>query len=96
MQQGETVVKELKASQEKAISQASELHVKEVEELRSQADKLKQELSSSKERTQELEKLVSELQSYKEQVQVSTYKWLVWCVNLGDDNKAVRYNEILR
>ena len=73
MQQGETTVKELKASQEKAISQSSELHGKEVEELRGQADKLKLELSSSKERTHELEKLVSELQSYKEQVQVSTW-----------------------
>lgn len=40
--------------------------------LQSQADKLKQDLSSSKDKTQELEKLVSELQTYKEQAQVST------------------------
>ncbi len=66
------MVEELKASQEKSLSQASELHVKEREVLQSQVDKLKQELSSSKDKTQELEKLVSELQPYKEQAQVST------------------------
>lgn len=46
--------------------------MKELEVLQSQVDKLKQELSSSKDKTQELEKLVSELQPYKEQAQVST------------------------
>lgn len=40
--------------------------------LQSQVDKLKQDLSSSKDKTQELEKLVSELKPFKEQVQVST------------------------
>lgn len=72
MQQGESLSSELKTSQEKALSQASKLHVKELEVLQSQVDKLKQELSSSKDKTQELQKLVSELQPYKEQVQVST------------------------
>lgn len=66
------MVEELKASQEKSLSQASELHVKELEVLQSQVDKLKQDLSSSKDKSQELEKLVSELQPYKEQAQVST------------------------
>lgn len=66
------MVEELKASQEKSFSQASELHVKELEVLQSQVDKLKQELSSSKNKTEDLEKLVSELQPYKEQAQVST------------------------
>lgn len=40
--------------------------------LQSEVNKLKQDLSSSKDKTQELEKLVSELQPYKEQAQVST------------------------
>lgn len=71
MQQGETLVKELKVSQEKALSQSSELHAKELNELHGQADQLKQDLTTSRDRTQELEKLVSELQPYKEQVQVS-------------------------
>ncbi|XP_044052290.1 CAP-Gly domain-containing linker protein 1 isoform X7 [Siniperca chuatsi] len=71
VKQGETLVEELKASQEKSFSQASELHAKELEVLQSQVDKLKQELSSSTDKTQELEKLVSELQPYKEQAQAS-------------------------
>uniref|UniRef100_A0A3Q1CNA0 CAP-Gly domain-containing protein n=1 Tax=Amphiprion ocellaris TaxID=80972 RepID=A0A3Q1CNA0_AMPOC len=71
VKQSENLVEELKASQEKSLSQASELHVKELEVLQSQADKLKQDLSSSKDKNQELEKLVSELQPYKEQVQAS-------------------------
>lgn len=73
VKQGETLVEELKTSQEKSICQASELHAKEVEVLQSQVDKLKQDLSFSKDKTQELEKLVSELQTYKEQAQVSTH-----------------------
>lgn len=72
VKQGETLVEDLKGSQEKSLSQVSELHAKEVEVLQSQADKLSQELSSSKNKTQELEKLVSELQPYKEQAQVRT------------------------
>ncbi|XP_031164833.1 CAP-Gly domain-containing linker protein 1 isoform X8 [Sander lucioperca] len=71
VKQGETLVEELKASQEKSLSQASELHVKELEVLQCQVDKWKQELSSSTDKTQELEKLVSELQPYKEQVQAT-------------------------
>ncbi|XP_035514473.1 CAP-Gly domain-containing linker protein 1 isoform X5 [Morone saxatilis] len=71
VKQGETLVEELKASQEKSLSQASELHVKELEVLQNQVDKLKQDLSSSKDKTQELDKLVSELQPYKEQVQAT-------------------------
>lgn len=71
VKQGETLVEELKASQEKSFIQASELHVKELALLRSQVDKFKQELSSSKDKTQELEKLVSELQSYKDQAQAT-------------------------
>lgn len=72
MQQGETLAAELKVSQEKALSEASELHVKELEVQQDQIDKLKQEISSSKDKSQELEKLVSELQPYKEQAQVRT------------------------
>ncbi|KAM4616128.1 CAP-Gly domain-containing linker protein 1 isoform 2-T2 [Polymixia lowei] len=71
VQNGETLVKELKASQENAFSQSSELHVKELEVLQGQAKNLKEELSSSRDRTQELEKLVSELQPYKEQAQAA-------------------------
>lgn len=66
------MVEDLKASQEKSQSQASERHAKEVEVLQSQADKFSQELSSSKKKIQELEKLVSDLQTYKEQAQVKT------------------------
>uniref|UniRef100_UPI0037E7F1D5 CAP-Gly domain-containing linker protein 1 isoform X4 n=1 Tax=Semicossyphus pulcher TaxID=241346 RepID=UPI0037E7F1D5 len=71
VKQGETRAEELKASQEKSISDSSELHVKELGALNTQVDKLKQELSSSKDKTQELEKLVSELQPYKEQAQAT-------------------------
>jgi len=45
--------------------------VKQLKELQTQVEKLRQELSSSKDKTQELEKMVSELQPYKEQAQVS-------------------------
>ncbi|XP_068460998.1 CAP-Gly domain-containing linker protein 1 isoform X4 [Clinocottus analis] len=71
VEQGETLVEELKASQEKSISKVSELHVKELEVLHSQVDKLKQELSSNKDTNLELEKLVSELQPYKERAQAT-------------------------
>lgn len=70
VKRGETLAEELKASQEKSASQASELHAKEVEVLQNQVDKLKQELSSSKGKAEELEKSVSELQAFKEQAQV--------------------------
>lgn len=72
VKQGETLAEELKASQENSVSQASELHAKEVEMLQNQVDKLEQELSSSKDKSKELEKSVSELQAYKEQAQVQT------------------------
>lgn len=72
MQQDKTVTEELKSSQEKALSQASELHVKEREVLQGQVDKLKQDLLTSKDKTEELQTQVSELQPYKEQVQVRT------------------------
>ncbi|KAM6945118.1 CAP-Gly domain-containing linker protein 1 isoform 3-T4 [Lycodopsis pacificus] len=71
VKQGETLVEELKASQEKSVSQVSELHVRELEVLQSRVDKLKQELSSDKDKHLELEKLVSELQPYKEQAQAT-------------------------
>ncbi|XP_060894922.1 CAP-Gly domain-containing linker protein 1 isoform X6 [Labrus mixtus] len=69
VKQSQTQVEELKASHQKATSEASELHVKELDVLKGQVDKLKQELTSSKNKTQELEKSVSELQPYKEQAQ---------------------------
>lgn len=72
MKQGETLAEELKASQENSLSQASELHSKEVEMLQNQVDKLEQELSSSKDKSAELAKSISELQAYKEQAQVKT------------------------
>lgn len=62
----------MKATQEKSLHQTSELHAKELEVLQSQVNKLKEELSSSRDKSQELEKLVSELQAYKERAQVST------------------------
>ncbi|XP_074493969.1 CAP-Gly domain-containing linker protein 1 isoform X7 [Sebastes fasciatus] len=71
VKQGETLVEELKASQEKSISEASKLNVKKLKVLQSQVDTLKQELSSSKDKTQELETFVSELQPYKEQAQAT-------------------------
>lgn len=72
VKQGETLVEQMKATQEKSLHQTSELHAKELEVLQSQVNKLKEELSSSRDKSQELEKLVSELQAYKEQAQVST------------------------
>lgn len=80
VKRGETLAEEMKASQENSISQASELHAKEVEMLRNQVDKLEQELSSSKDKSTELEKSVSELQAYKEQAQVKTNKKKCLCV----------------
>ncbi|XP_056137752.1 CAP-Gly domain-containing linker protein 1 isoform X1 [Lampris incognitus] len=71
VEQGESQVKELKTSHEKALSQSSELHAKELEELQSDSNKLKQEVTCSRDRTEELEKLVSELQPYKEQAQAA-------------------------
>lgn len=62
----------MKTTQEKSRHQTSELHTKEVEALQSQVNKLKGELSSSRDKTQELEKSVTELQAFKEQTQVST------------------------
>lgn len=70
VKEGETLAEELKASQQSSVSQASELHAKEVELLQNQVDKLEQELSSSKVKSEALEKSVSELQAYKEQAQV--------------------------
>lgn len=78
MKQGETLAEELRASQQNSVSQASELHAKEVEMLQSQVEKLEQELSSSKVKSEELEKSVSELQAYKEQAQVKQKQ--NWCV----------------
>lgn len=62
----------MKATQEKSQHQTTELHAKEVEALQSQLNKLKGELSSSRDKSQELEKSVTELQAFKEQTQVST------------------------
>lgn len=70
MKQSETSAQQLKASHEKSASEASELHGKELEALQKQVDALKQELSSSQGRSQELEKQVTELRPYKEQTQV--------------------------
>ncbi|XP_056274355.1 CAP-Gly domain-containing linker protein 1 isoform X2 [Pseudoliparis swirei] len=69
VRQGEALVEELQASQEKSTSQVSELHVKELEVLQSQVDELKRELSSNRDTNLELEKLVSELQLSKEQAE---------------------------
>uniref|UniRef100_A0A1A7W9X1 CAP-GLY domain containing linker protein 1a n=1 Tax=Iconisemion striatum TaxID=60296 RepID=A0A1A7W9X1_9TELE len=71
LKQNELLLEDLKASKEKSLSEASELHVKELEVLQTHVDKLKSELSSSKDKTQDLEKMVSELQSYKEQAQAT-------------------------
>lgn len=70
VKQSETSAQQLKASQEKSASEASELHGKELEALQKQVDALKQELSSSQSRSQELEKQVTELRPYKDQTQV--------------------------
>ncbi|KAM9392460.1 CAP-Gly domain-containing linker protein 1 isoform 2-T3 [Pholidichthys leucotaenia] len=71
VQESESLVEELKASQEKALSEASDVHMKEHEVLQGQVVKLEEELISSKDKTQELEQRVSELQPYKEQVQAT-------------------------
>lgn len=62
----------MKATHEKSRHQISKLHAKEVEALQSQVNKLKEELSSSRDKSQELEKSVTELQAFKEQTYVST------------------------
>lgn len=66
------MVEEMKVTQDKSRHQTAELHAKEVEILQSQVNKLKGELSSSRDKSQELEKSVAELQAFKEQTQVST------------------------
>uniref|UniRef100_A0A1A8QSR9 CAP-Gly domain-containing protein n=1 Tax=Nothobranchius rachovii TaxID=451742 RepID=A0A1A8QSR9_9TELE len=71
LKQNELLLKDLKASKEKSLSEASELHMKELEVLQTHVEQLKSELSSSKDKTQDLEKMVSELQSYKEQAQAT-------------------------
>ncbi|KAI4820029.1 hypothetical protein KUCAC02_028023 [Chaenocephalus aceratus] len=71
VKQSETLVEELKETQEKSSCQASELHAKDLGVLQSQVDTLKQELSLSKDKTKELENLVSELQTYKEQAKAT-------------------------
>lgn len=66
------MVEEMEATQEKSRHQTSELHAKEVEILQSQVNKLKGELSSARDKSQELEESVTELQAFKEQTQVSS------------------------
>lgn len=78
MAEKDAFVVELKASQEKSLTQASALHVKELETLQSQVDKLNQELSSSKEKTEHLKKMVSDLQPYKERSQVRSLSFLMF------------------
>lgn len=96
VKRGETLAEELKASQETSVSQASELHAKEVEMLQNQVDKLEQELSSSKDKSKELEKSVSELQAYKEQAQVQTKKSVcVFTVLFPRHSCSYKYNLLL-
>ncbi|XP_028314204.1 CAP-Gly domain-containing linker protein 1 isoform X5 [Gouania willdenowi] len=71
VKQREAMMEELKVSHNKALSEASELHVKDCEALKSDVDSLTKDLTSSKEKTQELENMVNELQTYKEQFQAS-------------------------
>uniref|UniRef100_A0A672YGY7 CAP-GLY domain containing linker protein 1a n=1 Tax=Sphaeramia orbicularis TaxID=375764 RepID=A0A672YGY7_9TELE len=71
VQQGETLVEELKTSHKKSLSEASELHGKELQVMQDQVNQLKQDLSLSKDKGQELQKQVSELQPYKEQAQAT-------------------------
>lgn len=62
--------------------------MKELEVRKSQVDKLKQEISSYKDQTQELEHLVSELKLYKEQAQVNTHKLVEsMCFKSSDINR---------
>lgn len=72
------MVEEIKATQEKSQQETSELHAKEVELLQSQVNKLKEELSFSRDKSQELEKSVTELQAFKEQTQVGTNLCTCW------------------
>ncbi|XP_028314202.1 CAP-Gly domain-containing linker protein 1 isoform X3 [Gouania willdenowi] len=72
VKQREAMMEELKVSHNKALSEASELHVKDCEALKSDVDSLTKDLTSSKEKTQELENMVNELQTYKEQFQCLT------------------------
>ncbi|XP_043966976.1 CAP-Gly domain-containing linker protein 1 isoform X7 [Gambusia affinis] len=71
LKQSKSQVEDLKASHEKSLTEASKLHLKESGILQTQFDELKLELSSSKDKTQELEKSMSELQKYKDQAQAS-------------------------
>lgn len=70
-QEAESKAQEAKASGEQALAKASELHAKELEELRALAEVTKTDLSSSADKNKQLEKQVEELLVYKEQAQVS-------------------------
>lgn len=71
MQEAHSKAQEAKTSGDQALSKASELHAKELDELRAQAEVMKKDLSSSADKSKQLEKQVEELLVYKEQAQVS-------------------------
>lgn len=71
MQETQSKAQEAKNSGDQALTKASELHAKELDELRAQAEVLKKDRSISADKSKQLEKQVEELLVYKEQAQVS-------------------------
>lgn len=79
VQEAHSKAQEAKTSGDQALSKASELHAKELDELRAQAEVMKKDLSSSADKSKQLEKQVEELLVYKEQAQVSGLFWPSSC-----------------
>lgn len=71
VQKAQSKAQGAKASGEEALSKASELHAKELEELRAQAEVTKKDLSDSANKSKQLEEQVKELLVYKDKAQVS-------------------------
>ncbi|XP_048098398.1 CAP-Gly domain-containing linker protein 1 isoform X5 [Alosa alosa] len=71
VQEAQSKVQEAKVSGEQALAKASELHAKELEEVLSQAEVTKKDLSISADKSKQLEKQVEELLVFKEQAQAA-------------------------
>lgn len=71
MQEAHSKAQEAKTSGDQALAKSSELHAKELDELRAQAEVMKKDLSISADKSKQLEKQVEELLVFKEQAQVS-------------------------
>ncbi|XP_042562256.1 CAP-Gly domain-containing linker protein 1 isoform X4 [Clupea harengus] len=71
VQKAQSKAQGAKASGEEALSKASELHAKELEELRAQAEVTKKDLSDSANKSKQLEEQVKELLVYKDKAQAA-------------------------